>query len=98
MFRPNLSSWPTSSTRKRAASTKVTFSNVRPSPDYQIARKVFRQVISESDRGLRDHDRKFGKHLKLFGVERVDSLHAIGLHGRDDLQVKYISARDRMTL
>jgi hypothetical protein len=58
---------------------------------------MFRRVLSESDRRLRDHHRKFGKHLKIIGVERIDSLHAVGLHGRDDLQVKYVSARHWMT-
>ena len=59
---------------------------------------MFRQVISERDRRLLDHHRKFGKHLKIIGIEHIDSLRAIGLHGHDDLHVKYISARDRMTL
>src|SRR5438132_262380 len=44
---------------------------------------------STSQRGLRGHDHNFGKCLKVIAVKRVDSLNAIGLHGRDDLQVKY---------
>ena len=59
---------------------------------------MFGQVLSESDGWLGDHHRKFGKHLKILAVECIDSLYAIGLHGRNDLQVKYISAGDWMTL
>jgi hypothetical protein len=48
-------------------------------------------------RWLRRHNREFGKHLKVIGVEGVDSLNTIGLHGGDDLQVEYVSTRDRVT-
>jgi hypothetical protein len=47
---------------------------------------------------LRDPNREFGKHLKVIGVEGVDSLNAVGLHSRRDLQVEYISSCDGAAL
>ena len=47
------------------------------------------------DEGLsrRDKNCQFRKHLKIFGIVRIDSLNAIGLHGRDDLQIEYVTIR-----
>src|SRR5271166_5787480 len=45
--------------------------------------------------GLRRRDKncQFRKHLKIFGIVRIDSLNAIGLHGRDNLQIEYVPTR-----
>jgi hypothetical protein len=37
---------------------------------------------------LRNQYRKLRKHLEVIGIERVNSLNPIRLHGRDDLQIE----------
>jgi hypothetical protein len=51
----------------------------------------------EAGHKLRGHNRDFGKHLKVICVERVDSLHVIGPHRRDNLQIKYVATCHRTT-
>jgi hypothetical protein len=41
----------------------------------------------------RDKNCQFWKHLKIFGIVCIDSLNAIGLHGRDNLQIEYVTTR-----
>ena len=40
-----------------------------------------------------DKNCQFWKDLKILGIERIDSLDAIGLHGRDNLQIEYVTTR-----
>jgi len=44
-----------------------------------------------------DKNCQFWKDLKILGIERVDSLNAIGLHGRDNLQIEYVATAYRAT-
>jgi len=39
------------------------------------------------------HNRQFLKRLEVAGIERIDAVNIVGLHGGHDLQVEHVAAR-----
>jgi hypothetical protein len=56
--------------------------------------EVYRDLLAEQQ----SRYGQFRKLLKVSGIECVDALHIVGLHRRDKLQVKNVSARYAVTL
>jgi hypothetical protein len=46
------------------------------------------EVVTYSE----SHNREFKENREVVGVEGIDSLNAIGLHGGDDLQAEHVAA------
>ena len=54
--------------------------------------------IGSMTRALRGYNSELRKYSKVIAVKGVNPLHSIRLHGRDDLQIEYISASDGVAL
>ena len=47
---------------------------------------------------LRLHNREFGEHLEITGIEGVNPRNIVGQHGSCNLQVEHIASGDRVAL
>ena len=64
-------------------------------PEYQAGALYLSSYLLDTTLG--GHNREFWKNFEIAGVEGVNSLDAIDLHSRGNLQIEHVSAKDGPT-